>query len=80
VDEVVRDVDALESRAEAVALEHVAADDLTAAFGEVSGPRGVAGEASDAFAVVDQRPREQAADVAGRAGDEEAPLSRSDRR
>jgi hypothetical protein len=80
VHEVEGDVRPGQCTVEAVALEHVSAHDLGAALGEVGRAARVAGERANRAAVLDQRPREQAADVAGRAGNQDAALSRSDRR
>ena len=74
VDEVVGGLDPLERRRERLGLQHIAADDLAADPLELAGLRRVADQAADGDVVVAQLAGEQAADVPGRAGDQDLGL------
>jgi hypothetical protein len=69
VDEVVGHVDALQRRVEPLALDHVARDDLDA--GGQPGALGAAHQRAHAMAVLEQRRKQAAAHVPGRAGQQD---------
>jgi hypothetical protein len=69
VHEVVRDVDALAGAGEARGIAYVAAANLAAERAQPLGARGVADEAANRGAGVDERRGQAPADEAGSAGD-----------
>jgi len=75
VHEVVRDVDAFETRSERGRIQAIARDDVNGrrSFGpQIFGP---AGKATDTLAAFDDRAQEATANVSRRAGDEDERLS-----